>query len=379
MSSTSTNDLISTWRLRARIYHDSTHHEFIETGNWKSLFRRKREEHLVRKKYLGRGTFGQVWLETCSIGGGGQAKFRAVKIVSKVALSADGMDYTRELEAMIRLSQSKYDAFFVKFLGWFEDPSSIYITMEYLENGDLEKHLSKQALPEVETRQIVFQVLKGLEFLHESGFAHRDLKPENIFVVQGAPDWYVKIGDFGISKRVVDENTQYRTMGVGTPGYWAPEVLGEVISMHKDRAGNMQYTRLVDIWSLGVITFYILTGSLPFEKLAELVAFVHGGPFPDSKLVNARLSESSKDFIRSLIVVEPAQRLNASLALGHSWWDSMHLTHKPGLFENSSLRGPEDASKSPIADLAAPQLDSTPTTADSISSLHSSFVQIDKL
>lgn len=63
--------------------------------------------------------------------------------------------------------------------GWYERDDTLFIAMEYLEQGDLQRHLSSapEPLPEHEAGQITFQVLEGLSFMHESRFAHRDLKP----------------------------------------------------------------------------------------------------------------------------------------------------------------------------------------------------------
>lgn len=65
---------------------------------------------------------------------------------------------------------------FVESFGWYDNDESIFIAMEYLPHGDLHQHLSRP-LPEHEGQQIVFQILEGLDFMHDSGFAHRDLKP----------------------------------------------------------------------------------------------------------------------------------------------------------------------------------------------------------
>jgi serine/threonine protein kinase len=64
----------------------------------------------------------------------------------------------------------------VKSFGWYDDNESIYIAMEFLPNGDLHQHLTSP-LPESEGQAIIFQIIEGLNFMHQNGFAHRDLKP----------------------------------------------------------------------------------------------------------------------------------------------------------------------------------------------------------
>ncbi len=73
--------------------------------------------------------------------------------------------------------------------------------MEYVELGDLENFITRQLI-EKDARVIARQLLEGLGVLHGYNWAHCDLKPQNIFVFQGAPQWWIKIGDFGISKRI---------------------------------------------------------------------------------------------------------------------------------------------------------------------------------
>ena len=66
----------------------------------------------------------------------------------------------------------------MKSFGWFEDKHFVFIAMEYIANGDLERYLQhKPALDEFDARQVMFQIVEGLDFMHENGFSHRDLKP----------------------------------------------------------------------------------------------------------------------------------------------------------------------------------------------------------
>ncbi|AEO68183.1 uncharacterized protein THITE_52698, partial [Thermothielavioides terrestris NRRL 8126] len=119
--------------------------------------------------------------------------------------------------------------------------------MEYLPHGDLGKHLV-QPLPEHEAKIIGKQVLAGLKHMHENSFVHRDLKPQNILVVYPGPDWLVQISDFGISRRLDEDNTV--TKNQGTLGFMAPETLGLIPE------GSSPYA--MDIWSLGALLFVVL-------------------------------------------------------------------------------------------------------------------------
>ncbi|RPA93506.1 kinase-like protein, partial [Choiromyces venosus 120613-1] len=150
-------------------------------------------------------------------------------------------------------------------LGWFENDDRLFIAMEYFERGDLRKHLDKPLAEEV-VQKITKQVLNGLQVMHEKNIAHRDLKPDlisiqNIFVVSMSPVW-VKLGDFGISKRV-HSDTACRSR-VCTDHYAAPEVL----SLDTNAKSSI-YTNAVDMWALGCVVYELLTGEKLFSSLGE--------------------------------------------------------------------------------------------------------------
>ena len=105
------------------------------------------------------------------------------------------------------------------------------------------------------------QVLSALEYLHSFGVLHRDLKPENLLLESEADDARVKVADFGASKLVI-------SCGAKTPcgslGYAAPEQL-RGLKFAQDAAYVAPYDKEVDLWSVGVITYILLSGSMPFE------------------------------------------------------------------------------------------------------------------
>ena len=130
--------------------------------------------------------------------------------------------------------------------------------MEYVKYGDLQSHMNTP-IPEVQSKVVTAQLLHGLKLMHQEKFTHRDLKPHNIFVVETQPYFWVKIGDFGITKRITNDQTTLKTE-IGTLDYLAPEVLGYVDEE------TSQYTNSVDIWSLGCACHRLLTMSPPFPK-----------------------------------------------------------------------------------------------------------------
>lgn len=95
--------------------------------------------------------------------------------------------------------------------------------MEYFELGDLESYITPK-LTENDAKMIGRQLLEGLQVLHGYGMAHRDLKPANIFVARDAPNWWIKIGDFGSSRQITAKQNSILSL-VGTPNYMAPKIL----------------------------------------------------------------------------------------------------------------------------------------------------------
>jgi serine/threonine protein kinase len=129
--------------------------------------------------------------------------------------------------------------------------------------------------------------------------------------VSKRPDWWVKIADFGISKRATEELTALRTL-TGTPAFAAPEVLGFIQSD--------SYTNAVDIWSLGVITFLILTGETLFKDQRRLGQYVAGRfAFPSDVLLANNVSGQGCEFVRSLMAPKPEDRPGAKESLQNPW------------------------------------------------------------
>ena len=119
---------------------------------------------------------------------------------------------------------------------------------------DLYDYLSKREyrLPEERAKQIIFEVIQGVKYLHSLRIVHRDLKLENIMMTDQSNTAHPKIVDFGLSKIIGPSETA--TEPFGTLGYAAPEVLMK-----------QPYTFSCDVWSIGCILYALLSGCLPFD------------------------------------------------------------------------------------------------------------------
>ncbi|CAI2384535.1 unnamed protein product [Moneuplotes crassus] len=225
----------------------------------------------------------------------------AVKVIKLEKLKSQYHSIVQEVLALKKIDHPNV----VKILEIFKDKKKLYIVMELVEGMELfEFVVSKSMLSEKEARKITTQLLKTIKYLGECNICHRDLKPENIII---NPDTLkLKIIDFGLSAFYEQEKLSTK---VGTPYYVAPEVLDKC------------YGKECDLWSLGVITYVLLSGCPPFQAktLPELFVKIRSC---DLKYINKdfkNLSQSSKDFIKGLLTVDPKERMTADEALQHQW------------------------------------------------------------
>ncbi|CAH0043609.1 unnamed protein product [Clonostachys solani] len=284
--------------------------------------RRSAEEKWLVKRHLRSGGQGSVDLQTRVVEEFGEPSIRAVKRIEIPDLhkAARSKMYQRELETIAKFSQAKFSKLFVTSYGWYLSPGYINIAMEYCELGDLNKYLRnsllcpENRLPELDTREIVYQVLEALSTMHEENFCHRDLKLANILIKRTGPRWWVKVADFGLSKRGGNDSTT--NFSAGSRGYMSPEISG-----FKDLDSKVD-PYAVDMWGLGQVVSRLLTGQVLFPTQLDLGRYYFGDiKFPEKRLRDAGATDDVTDFVKSLTRIEPAKRLTALGALDHPWMD----------------------------------------------------------
>ncbi|KAF6800162.1 serine threonine protein [Colletotrichum musicola] len=324
VASTTTDDtvrLVDSLELPVRIGPDETViHTLTEGG-------RVREEHWRSESYLGSGGVGLVFREKCVVGRG-YGRLRAVKEIPRPRAvgtgngnGSDDVDIGGELAGLATFSRARYEAHFVRMLGWYQSPSKTFVAMEYLPLGDLHGHLMEEGpMQEGMGKLVIRQVIRGLAYIHEHGLAHRGLKPSNILIRTKPPDgeWWVKLGDFGISKR--PRRTLSMSLAAGdTLGFMAPEVLG-LSSVPEDLAPEAAAQK-ADMWAAGETLHYSLTRAHSFgEDLDALKDYARDGrPFPNERLQGRGVSSPCVSLVRDLMCSHPKLRPDAERALSHPW------------------------------------------------------------
>ncbi|MDR3736442.1 MAG: protein kinase [Acidobacteriaceae bacterium] len=199
------------------------------------------------KESLGKGKFGTVRAATHKKTG----KRVAIKVMKKSAMTPQDVELVKQEIEILKMCQHPN---LIKMLDVFENIEHIYIVMEVLEGGDLFSYLEKRRfrLPEQRAAKIIHSLAAGLYYLHSYGIVHRDIKPENVLMVSKSEESDVKIVDFGLSKMVGPN--QLCNEPFGTLSYVAPEVLQQ-----------KPYGKAVDVWSLGILAYLMMVGSLPFD------------------------------------------------------------------------------------------------------------------
>jgi len=254
-------------------------------------------------KELGRGGFSVVREGTDRATGEKVAiKFIEKKFVDQEELKLLG----REIDIMKKVNHRNV----LRLIEIYETDQHLSLVMELVNGGELfYKIVDKGSYSERDARDIVRQLVEGVDYLHEKGIAHRDLKPENLLCSENNEGVVIKIADFGLSKAF--SGGSVLETSCGTPDYAAPEVL------RMDGA----YDKSVDLWSMGVITYVLLCGFPPFygKTQAQLFEKILNADydFPDPEWTN--ISKEAKDFISHLLILDIAKRYTTRDCLKHPW------------------------------------------------------------
>ena len=278
--------------------------EFVDSIK-KAVGYLKFSDYYEMKQVIGKGKFGVVNLGIHKKTG----KQVAIKIINKENLKTNEDKELVKIE--IGILKLCHHPNIVKLLDHLENMDYIYIIMEYIEGGTLGQYFKKKHFnfSERQATNIMYQIANGIKYLHKYGIVHRDLKPDNIMITQQNEYGVIKIMDFGLSKIVSPQEKM--TDGYGTLSYVSPEILL-----------RSPYNKEVDIWSMGVILFYMLSGRLPFrgtkeQEVAEKI--VYDDLEFDEDDWETR-SQKVKDLIVSCLEKKTEDRISIDEFINHPWF-----------------------------------------------------------
>lgn len=186
------------------------------------------------------------------------------------------------------------------------DQGHLFIVMEYVPGTDLNTILQKRGRFTIEEAlPLIRQACAGIGYAHRAGLVHCDIKPHNFLIT---PDNRLKVTDFGIARALASINPEEKTKIVwGSPQYFSPE----------QAAGNAP-SPASDVYSLGVVMYYMLTGRLPFTAatIPELVEMHRSAPPPPPHLFNPSIPSALEEIILKVLSKEPSARYRTADQLG---------------------------------------------------------------
>ncbi|XP_046590111.1 obscurin isoform X7 [Neodiprion lecontei] len=208
-----------------------------------------------------------------------------------------------EMDIMNNLNHRKL----IRLHDGYETDRTLTLVTELAAGGELVDNLVRQPYyTEGDIAGYIRQILWGLDYMHSNNYAHLGLTLGDLLISHPGGD-DLKIGDFGLSRRIT--YGKLMTLAYGMPEYVAPEV-----------ANNEGVSYGADMWSLGIITYILLSGNSPFRGIndRETLTRIKEGRWEfDDRW--SHISEDGRDFIRKLLVYQSDGRMDVSTALRHPW------------------------------------------------------------
>lgn len=267
-------------------------------------------KYFVGRK-LGSGAFGVVY----KLLDRKQDKY-AVKYIKATSMMSQQHDTNidNEIQIMKKVKHvcivQTFDVLRDKFRG-------ACLIMEYMAGGDLLTRIinsENKRLTEEQSRFMFFQITEAVKYLHSKGITHRDIKPDNVLLKNDEFFPLVKLTDFGLSKLV--SHSTIMTSMIGTEIYTAPEVL---------KITSDQYTSQIDVWSMGVMLFAMISGTLPFaEEYGNVRSQILSGKYAFIADCWKSVSQNAIRLIRKMLLVPPEIRTNVYGILASSWLNPDH-------------------------------------------------------
>jgi len=216
---------------------------------------------------------------------------------------------------------------------YFETSHNLYLCFDLCTGGELfDRICAKGNYYEADAAELVRTIFAAVQYIHDTGIVHRDLKPENLLFRTQAEDSDIMLADFGLSRVMDTDKLNKLTEICGTPGYMAPEIFKKT-----------GHGKPVDVWAMGVITYFLLAGYTPFDRETqqmEMEAIIAGDFKFQPEEYWANVSDTAREFVETCLTVDPNSRPTASEALKHKWLSDPkpHFVPDP----ESATGGPTD-------------------------------------
>lgn len=294
--------------LEICIYHQRGSYRFVcdsmnEKMIWISALHRhcdwKIGEFYHFSQLLGEGSFGKVYRAEHHKSG----EPVAVKIIPR-SVKLEGP------ELKILMTNDHLNVMNAKEV--LKTPTDVYIVQPLMAGGDLEQLRNDFGLmAEEDVKEIIQQLLTGLDYLHSRGIVHKDLKPANILYDRAPGGVHVRLGDFGLSKIINPGECIPGTQTLGTTAYFAAP----------EHVSGQDYDFKIDIWACGVIMYVLLTGSYPYQAYhtEDVIEKIKKGEINYENPYIHKLSDNAKSFLMSTLEVDPSKRISVADAFAHPW------------------------------------------------------------
>ena len=277
---------------------------------WLKIFRKLLHCENIKDLYdikskIGEGKYATVYKGIYKI----SERIVAIKVLEKENLSSNELNMIQNEIDILKICQHPN---IVKLYDVIEDDEKMHIIMELIEGPDLFCHLEKKNfdINELEANKIVHQLSSALFYLNIFGIVHRDIKPENILLTSKSQNYDIKLIDFGLG--IILGPKEKSEQPFGTVSYVSPEVL----------CGN-EYDKSVDIWCVGILSYLLLVGRLPFDNPDddenEIARQTINDPPPFTEEKWNKVSIEAKDFVNKCLQKDPLVRINITEILEHDW------------------------------------------------------------
>ncbi|EZF58434.1 CAMK/CAMK1 protein kinase [Trichophyton rubrum D6] len=257
-------------------------------------------------KTLGAGSYSVV-KECVHIDTG---RYYAAKVINKRLMTGREHMVRNEIAVLKRVSMGHQNI--LTLVDYFETMNNLYLVTDLALGGELfDRICRKGSYYESDAADLIRATLSAVAYLHDHGIVHRDLKPENLLFRTPEDNADLLIADFGLSRIMDEEQFHVLTTTCGTPGYMAPEIF--------KKSGH---GKPVDIWAIGVITYFLLCGYMPFDRdsnVEEMQAILVADYSFTPEDYWRNVSPTACEFINRCLTTDPLARITSHEALQHPW------------------------------------------------------------